>query len=286
MTTAAQLTGPLAHHGEGPIWDVVAGRLLMVDLFVGDVLGLDPLADPDRYTRRHVAPVAAALRPRAGGGFVVATERGFTLTSADLQRFEALPDAFDDPLVRMNDGGCDPSGRFYCGTMAHDGSAGAGSLFRLDADRRVSVVLTDVTISNGLAWSPDGRLAYYVDTAEQRIDVFDVGRDGELTDRRPFVHVDPTAGNPDGLTVDADGGVWVALWDGYAVHGYSPAGELVDRVELPTSRPTACTFGGPELRDLYVTTSRHGLAAPGPADGAVFVARPGPQGRAPLTFAG
>lgn len=286
MTTAEQFTVPVAHHGEGPVWDVVAGRLLMVDMLVGDVLAIDPSVRPDHPARVHIGAVAAALRPRASGGFVIATERGFTLASADLRQLEALPDAFADALVRMNDGGCDPQGRFYCGTMAYDGRPGAGSLFRLDADRQVSVVLRGVTVSNGLAWSPDGRLAYYVDSAEQRIDVFDVGPDGELTDRRTFVHIEASVGSPDGLTVDADGGVWVALWDGSAVHGYASDGELVDRVELPTARPTACTFGGTDLRDLYITTSRHELAAPGQADGAVFLARPGPQGLPPLAFAG
>jgi sugar lactone lactonase YvrE len=184
----------------------------------------------------------------------------------------------------MNEGGCDPDGRFYCGSMAYDQRAGAASLYRLDRDRSVHVVLTGVTVSNGLDWSPDGSLAYYNDTATRQVTVFDYDTESGLTGRRVFAHVD---GRPDGLTVDADGGVWVALSGGGAVHRYSPGGQLEDVVEVPARKVTACTFGGARLDELFITTSREGLE-PGedPLAGSLFRVVPGMRGVPTREFAG
>jgi sugar lactone lactonase YvrE len=185
----------------------------------------------------------------------------------------------------MNEGGCDPDGRFYCGSMAYDQRPGAGALHRLDPDGSVQVVLPELTISNGLEWSPDGSLAYYVDTPTGRVDVFDYDAERGLTGRRPFAR--PTPGHPDGLTVDAEGGVWVALFDGGAVHRYTPGGVLDGVVELPTPQVTACTLGGPDLDRLYVTTSAENLE-PGtdPLAGSLFAADVGVRGRPVREFAG
>jgi sugar lactone lactonase YvrE len=284
VTAAEQVTGPVAHHGEGPIWDEQAGAVRWVDMLAGDVLALDRSG---AVSRRHVAAVVAALRPRRAGGFVLAVERGFALASADLREVRALPEVWDDPMVRMNDGGCDPQGRFYCGTMAYDATPGAGRLYQLDAQRRVRVALDDVTVSNGLVWSPDGQKVYYVDTATQRVDTFDFDpRDGAFHDRRIVVEIEPALGGPDGMAIDAEGGLWVALWDGAAVHRYTMDGQLDAVLDLPTPRVTACTFGGPDLADLYITTSRLGLDDSDPAAGALFVARPGVRGELPLAYAG
>ncbi|MDP9116383.1 MAG: SMP-30/gluconolactonase/LRE family protein, partial [Actinomycetota bacterium] len=229
---------------------------------------------------------AAALRPRIQGGFVVATERGFALDDGVGTPVRALPEVWIHPTVRMNEGGCDPHGRFYCGSMAYDARPGAGSLHRLDPDRSVSTVLTGVTISNGLAWNLDGSGAYYVDTATQRIDVFDYEEKSGLTNRRPVVSIPPEAGAPDGLTVDADGGVWVALWGGGAVRRYSPEGHLDEIVEVPVAHVTACTFGGQNLEHLFITTSRHGQPSADPAAGSLFRATPGVSGLPVQTFNG
>ena len=147
-------------------------------------------------------------------------------------------------------------------------------------------MLDGVTISNGLEWSPDGSRAYYDDTATHRVDVFDYDRDTGLTGRRPFV-VLPDDGNPDGLTVDAEGGVWVALFGSGAVQRYTPDGVLDQVVELPTPQVTACTFGGPELDQLFITTSREGMA-PGddPLAGCLFRADVGVAGLPVREFAG
>jgi sugar lactone lactonase YvrE len=277
VTTAIQFTEACCEHGEGPVWDGRSGRLALVDMLRGDVL----FADQDgAVTRRPVGTVAAALRPRASGGWVIAIERGWAFGDADLTRIHPLEPLWTDAGVRMNDGACDASGRFFCGSLASDGRRGAGRLYRLQAGRPTEVVLDQVSVSNGLGWSPDGGTAYYVDSATQRIDSFDYDQArGEFTHRRPLAEIAPADGVPDGLTVDAEGGIWLALHSGGAVRRYRPDGALADEIEVPVSSPTACTFGGPGLRTLYITTSALGLP-PGrePAAGSVFRCEPGVAG--------
>ncbi|MGI5122458.1 SMP-30/gluconolactonase/LRE family protein [Marinactinospora thermotolerans] len=279
-----QVTDPIAEHGEGPVWFPAWGGLVWVDMFAGDVLAVEP--GSGRVRRRHVAGLVAAVRPRVGGGAVVATERGFLLVDADGGRRD-LGELWSDPGMRMNDGGCDPDGRFYCGTLAGGPLRGAGRLYRLDAEGRIEPVLEGVTVSNGLAWSPDGSTAYYVDSATRRVDAFDYTRRDGLRRRRPFAEFPEEGGVPDGIAVDAEGGVWVALWGGGRVCRLSPSGRVEAVVELPVSRVSACAFGGPGLRDLYVTTSRLGLA-PGtePAAGALFRLRSGVAGLPVSAYAG
>jgi sugar lactone lactonase YvrE len=277
---AEQVTDAVAYHAEGPVWSERWRGLRWVDMLAGDVLSL---AADGSVTRRHIASVVAAVRPRRSGGAVLGVERGFALE--DLEgTITGLGEIWSHQRVRMNEGGCDPDGRFYCGSMAYDKQPGGGALYRLDPDRSVRVVLSNVTVSNGIEWSPDGSLAYYNDTDTGRVDVFDYERDGGLHDRRPFVE---TGHRPDGLTVDAEGGVWVALSDGGAVRRYSADGVLDEVLELPVTKVTACTFGGLSLDQLYITTSREGLE-PGvePAAGSVFRAVPGVTGLAVREFAG
>jgi sugar lactone lactonase YvrE len=277
---AEQLTDAVAYHGEGPVWSERWGGLQFVDMLAGDVLSLEP---DGTIGRRHVGEVAAAIRPRRGGGAVIGVERGFALEEPD-GKITTLDELWSDPSVRMNEGACDPDGRFYCGSMAYDQAEGAASVYRLEPDGSVEVVLKGVTVSNGLDWSPDGSLAYYNDTATYRVSVFDYERDAGLTGRRVFAE---TPGRPDGLTVDAEGGVWVAQSDGGEVRRYSPAGELDAVVELPVKKVTACTFGGAALDELFITTSRENLGADAePAAGALFRAQPGVFGQRAREFAG
>jgi sugar lactone lactonase YvrE len=280
MTRVEQITDVVAYHGEGPVWSPRWGGLRWVDMFAGDVLSLGPDGGVER---RHVGEVAAVVRPRVGGGAVIGIERGFALEEPD-GRVRALEELWSDPSVRMNEGGCDPDGRFYCGSMAYDQRPGAASLYRLDPDGAVQVVLEGLTVSNGLDWSPDGRLAYYNDTATLSIAVYDYDRDAGLTGGRVFASLD---NRPDGLTVDAEGGVWTALSDGGAVHRYTPDGRLDAVIEVPARKVTACTFGGERLDELFITTSREGLE-PGddPLAGALFRAVPGVSGLPVREFAG
>ena len=277
---AERVTDAAAYHGEGPVWSEGWGGLRWVDMLAGDVLSLG--ADGS-VERRHVASVAAALRPRRAGGAVLGVERGFALEDA-AGAITHLSELWTDEWLRMNEGACDPDGRFYCGSMAYDKRPGAGAVYRLDPDRSVHSVLANVTVSNGLDWSPDGSLAYYNDTDTGRVDVFDYEREAGLTGRRPFVE---TGARPDGLTVDAEGGIWVALSNSSAVRRYTADGTLDEVIELPVTKVTACTFGGLGLDELFITTSREGLD-PGaePAAGSLFRALPGVTGLPAKEFDG
>ena len=267
-TRAEQFTDPCTFHGEGPFWDPANNRLLLVDMLAGTVVAVDS----DGNTRGHkLAPVAAAIRARSGGGYVLATENQFLLLGPDLIEEAALPPVFTDPRIRMNDGGCDPEGRFYCGTMAYDETPGAGTLYRLDPDGSVSVTLREVTISNGLQWNRAGDTVFYADTPTDRVDGFDFDpASAAFTNRRTFTEISG-GGHPDGMAIDEEDGIWVALWGGSAVHRYDQTGRLDLVIDLPVSNATACAFGGPKLQTLFITTSRQGLDEDDqPEAGAVF----------------
>jgi sugar lactone lactonase YvrE len=283
--TARAVTAGVCEHGEGPVWDVRDGVLRYVDMPRGDVMTYGP---GGALARTHVADFVAALRPRRDGGWVLALERDFAVTEPGTWVPRTIASVIGDRGIRFNDGGCDAAGGFFCGTMAFDKTPGTAELFRLAPDGSVARVLGDVTISNGFCLDPTGTLAYYVDTPTARIDVFDVGADGStLSNRRPFVTIEPGAGFPDGLTVDADGGVWVALFGGWAVRGYRTDGRLATIVEVATPDVTACAFGGPEMRDLYITTTQERFRPPDdPLAGALFHVVPGPAGLPPRAYAG
>ncbi|WP_068425191.1 SMP-30/gluconolactonase/LRE family protein [Janibacter terrae] len=275
---ATRLTDAVAHHAEGPCWWPGWGGLRWVDMLAGDVLALD---DSGAISRTHVGDVAAMIRPRVGGGAVIAVERGLALADEDW-RVDPLRPLWTTDAVRMNEGGVAPDGTLYVGSMAYDQAKGAARLYRVGADLSVETALPAVTVSNGIDWSPDGTLAYYDDTATGRITVFDWTPQGGLVDGRTFADVD---GNPDGLTVDAEGGVWTALFGAGRVERRSPDGTLDAVVEVGARQVTACTFGGADLDELYITTSREGLdEGEDPAAGSVFVASPGVRGKGVTPF--
>lgn len=280
MSEVEQVTDAIAYHGEGPVWSGTWGGLRWVDMLAGDLL---TLRDDGSVDRLHVGEVAAFVRPRTRGGYVVGVERGIALADSPDAVPVALPALWSDTGVRMNEGACDPWGHLYAGSMGYDKAVGAASLYRIAPDGEVSVVLDDVTISNGLDFSPDGSLAYYDDTETGRTDVFDVV-DGRLGRRRPF-HT-AGEGHPDGLTVDSAGNVWVALNHAGRVRCLSPAGQVLAEVALPVRLVTACTLGGPDLRDLYITTSRENLDDPEPEAGALFRVRVDVPGKPVLPYAG
>ena len=295
MTRAEQLTDPITFHGEGAVWfpgaDGGTGVLHLVDMLEGDVLTMLPGGG---VHRRSVGKVAAVLRPRTAGGIVVANEHGFLVADADAADpsgfgpLRTVASVIEDDSIRMNEGNADPAGAFYCGSMAWDASPERGRLYRLDPDGSVTTVFPDITISNGLGFTSDGATAYYVDTPTHRVDVLDWDAERGLHARRPFVTVDEADGNPDGLVVDAEGGVWVALYGGGAVRHYGPDGTLVDVIEIPgVQQITSVTLGGEAMDQLFVTTSRENLSDDEqPTAGAVFTAPAGVRGQAPLPFAG
>ena len=278
-----------AELGEGPVWDPIAGCLYFVDILRGHV----HCAGASRECRTiPIGRMVGALAATDGGDLVLAAQGGFA--RLDLATGHVTTIANLDggrPDIRMNDGKCDPAGRFWAGTMALDERPNAGGLYRLDSDGRVHTMLTGVSISNGLDWSDDGRVMYFIDSPTLAVDAFDFdARTGAIANRRTVVRIDLGVGVPDGMTLDADGCLWVALWGGGAVHRYTPAGVLDAVVAVPTTYPTSCTFGGADLRDLYITTAAVKLSARDraeqPSAGGVFVARPGVRGRAAHRFRG
>ncbi|MEV5796747.1 SMP-30/gluconolactonase/LRE family protein [Streptomyces collinus] len=252
--------------GEGPTWDAATGRLLWLDVLGMRIHTYDPATG--RRTVRTTEQHIGAAKPRAGGGLVLNLRDGVGLLDPD----GAFRWLHHEPVAgrRANDAAVAPDGSLWAGTMRYDEATGGGTLSRLTGDGDVRTVLPDVTVSNGTGWSPDGGLMYYADTPTRRVDVFDVDGD-TVRDRRTLVEIEEGAGFPDGLTVDAEGCVWVALWDGGAVRRYTPSGELDRVVPLPTPRTTACVFGGPDLTELYITTAHVGLSAPHPLSGSVLV---------------
>jgi sugar lactone lactonase YvrE len=280
-TNAVQFSAPITKHGEGPVWLGDLG-LAVLDLLMGDVIFVNQIGQPCMVA--HVGDIVAAVRPRRNGGLVAGTERGFCLLNIDMV-MDSTVEAWDDPAVRMNDGACDPQGRFWCGSMAYDLAPGAGALWRYDPDGTITKVLANVGCSNGLAWTMDGKSAYYVDSLSGRVDSLHVEDDGYSVWREPFIDVSED-GFPDGLAVDCEDGIWLALFgSGQLIH-VDRYGDRDHIVEVPVAQVTACTFGGADYRQLFITTSNHGLRRPEPEAGAVFVTTPDVPGFAPFSFAG
>lgn len=283
---ADRFTVPVTHHGEGPFWDTRTLRLLCMDVLVGDVVSIE---QSGTWTRHHLpARVATVIRRRASGGFVLSTERGFMFADEDLSGFICMPDVLHDPAIRTNDGGCDPLGGFVMGTMAYQETPGAGAVYRLAPNGEVTVLLRNVSISNGVQWSVDGAFVYYIDSPTRRIDVFDFDRSfGGWSNRRPHVTLDGW-GVPDGMAIDEDGGLWVAIWGAGTVHHYDIHGRLVEMVNVPgVSQVSSCTFGGAQLDLLFISTSRKGLSEESEANaGAIYCIQTEVRGVVPFEFSG
>jgi sugar lactone lactonase YvrE len=279
-----------AEVGEGPHWDPATGSLWFVDLTGGSVHRYRP--DDGSVQAFPVGQEVGAAIPRRNGGLVLAVRDGIARVTDTGDGFELVaPIERDRPGNRMNDAKTDPAGRLLAGTTAFDFAPGAGALYRIDADLSWAPVVDDVTTSNGTAWSPDGRRMYYIDSATQGIDVFDYDvATGAVGGRRRLVDIAREDGVPDGMTVDADGGLWVACFGAGTVRGYSPAGAPTRVIRFPVEQVTSCAFGGADLADLYVTTACYRLTAESrarqPLAGATFVCRPGVTGLAATPFAG
>jgi len=277
-----------ARLGEGPVWDARSGRLIWVDI-EGAALHSTHPETGKTTTLPMPSPIGIAV-PRQSGGFLAALEDGFY--SIDPDGGTELIAEIDNRArgLRFNDGACDPAGRFLAGTMAYDFRPGAGSLYRLEPDLSVSRLIDSVTISNGLGWSPDGGTMYYVDTPTKRIDAFDYDvASGAISRRRPFVEIEGE-GRGDGLCVDVDGAVWVALWPGWSVRRYLADGTLDAIVPLPVAEVSSCVFGGPSLDELFITTAWSTLSdeqrAAQPLAGSLFRASVGTRGIPRASFNG
>ncbi|MFD6415693.1 SMP-30/gluconolactonase/LRE family protein [Streptomyces sp. NPDC060194] len=269
--------------GEGATWDAAAARLVWVDILGARVHTFTPATGGRTVTAtgQHVG----AAKPRTAGGLVVNLRDGVGLYDAR----GAFSWLHREPVPgrRANDAAVAPDGALWAGTMRYDEAPGGGSLARYGPDGAVTPVPWSMSVSNGIGWSSDGRRMYVVDSPTRRIDVCDVHSGEPLpTGRRPFAVVEEGAGWPDGLTVDAEDGVWVALWDGGALRRYTPDGVLDRIVPLPVPRPTACAFGGADLTDLYVTTAHRGATPGAPLSGSLLVLPGAGRGVVQPAFAG
>lgn len=277
-----EMDRPPSELGESPVWLDDRAEFAWVDIQRG-LIELLAVAS-GRVRTIPVGEMIGSIAPTRSGDLVAAVATGFVLVdlgTGRVRRLATLERA--DPTIRMNDGKADPWGRFWAGTMGIDKRPDAGALYCLEPDLRLSVALDPVTISNGLDWSADRRSMFYVDTPTQRVDRFDLEADGlGLRNRRTFSTQALADGSPDGLTLDTAGGLWLALWGGFAVTGYGPSGEVEARIALPASHVTSCTFGGPDLGDLYITTAFAELTeaerATQPLAGRAFRCRPGVLG--------
>ena len=281
------ITDPGALLGEGPIWDDRSGRLWWVDIEGGLVHRTEPDSGRDDVVELG-EPVGAAI-PRRAGGWVGGMADGIAFFDESDVETGRTPVEADDPGSRMNDAACDPAGRLLTGTMTHGGRRSA--LYRVNGNGTVDTVFQGVGISNGLGWSPDGTCLYYVDTPTGQIDVFDYDlATGAMDDRRTLIDCTGVEGHPDGLTVDADGCLWAAFWDGWGLHRFDPTGTHMDHIPLPVARTTSCTFGGQDLDQLFVTTASTGLGeddlAGQPLAGSLFRIDPGCVGLPTVPFDG
>lgn len=276
--------------GEGPWWDAEVGELLWVDLLVGEIHRFNPSSGTD-ISFEVGQPVGTVARRRCGG-LVCAVQDGVMFV--DPNRAEAKVVAEIEralPHLRMNDGLCDPAGRLWVGTMAVNLSPFQGSLYRVEPDLQVTALRTGVSVSNGLDWSPDGRTFYFTDSAARCVDAYDFDvSTGDLRNGRPLIEMSDPVATPDGLAVDAEGNLWIAMWDGGCVRQYNAQGRLLRTIKLPVSRPTSVAFGGSRLDQLFITSARGGLSeASLKAEkhaGSIFVAEGLATGRLPYEFAG
>ena len=270
--------------GEGPYWVPEDDCLLWVDIYRGQ---LHRTYFPSGETVTLDLGAASAAFPAMAGGILTAggsklslhlpAERGEQWTTRVIAEVPAREG------VRFNDAGVDPAGRVWVGSMHIGESEPLGQLLRLDHGGVLTVVVDGVTVSNGLGWSPDGSRMYYVDSPVRRVDMFDYdAATGRADGRRPFADLSEFDGVPDGLTVDADGCVWVAVWGGGVLRRLAPDGTQDSVIAVPVSQPTSCAFGGPGMTDLYVTSASIGLSetelSEQPLAGRLLRLRPGPVG--------
>lgn len=267
--------------GESPCWDAETGSLLFVDITPGRIHRLDTRSG--HRSSFEVGQEAGAVVLGEEGGMVIAARDGIIACGDDGRNPLSIADIdADHPERRMNDAKCDPQGRLWAGTMAFDLSAGVASLYRVDRGV-VMTVLTGVTLSNGLGWSPDGTVMYFVDSMTYSIQAFDFdGSAGSIEHLRCFVRLDPAGGLPDGLCVDQEGGVWVALMGGGEVRRYDASGALTDTIRLPVRQVTSCAFGGSDLSEMFITTAAYRMSPAErraePLAGSVFTCEPGVRG--------
>jgi len=277
--------------GEGAIWNYKTGELIWVDI-TGKILNF---YTPKLKNNKEMltGQMIGTVVPAESGKMMVALENGFYQLDPETGAKKLIANPEEDiPGNRFNDGKCDPAGRFWAGTMSTTGKRQAGALYRLDADGSVHKMIDNVGTSNGIVWSPDYTKMYYIDTPTRKVMAWDYNNvTGEISNPKPAVEVPEEMGYPDGMTIDADGNVWIALWSGSAVGCWNPeTGELLRTIDVPAKNVTSVAFGDDDLGTLYITTARTGTSEEElekfPLAGGVFKTRPGVKGVEAFFFKG
>lgn len=272
--------------GEGPVWSEREQALYWVDIVAGSLFrhaaGQIDVIKPTR--------TLCSIVPRGSGGFIGGSLDGLVAISEDFEVTELAHPEAGHPVNRFNDGKVDRAGRFWAGTMDRTEQSASGSLYRLDPDLSCTRIDGGYAVTNGPAFSVDGRTLYHTDSGRQTIYAFDLDTAGNASNRRVFARFEDGEGYPDGMTVDAEDCLWIAFWDGWCVRRFSPAGACLQEVRMPVQRPTSCAFGGPELEHLFITSARRDLTPTElqrqPLAGGVFRIHAGVVGIAELPFAG
>lgn len=266
--------------GEGPVWDADRQRILWVDILRGEIHQYFTLTE--KHNIFKAGQMVGAIALTKTGSLIGALHHGFYYIDLENEHLEQITDPEAHlPENRFNDGKCDPAGRFWAGTMSVTGKANAGKLYMLDTDHSVQTKIDGVSCSNGLAWSHDQKTFYYIDTGTQEVVAYDFHpANATIANKRTIIRIAPEEGYPDGMTIDSEGMLWVAIWGGGKVKRFNPAtGLCIGEIHLPVTLVTSCTFGGPTLRDLYITTARTGLTdvelLAQPLAGSIFVVRGG-----------
>lgn len=247
-----------ARLGESPLWDVEKQQLFWVDILNYRVHQFDPATEKDRYF--DVGDLVSAIQKAGSDRLLLALSNSLAFLNLEIGEVTPFYEVeFPHSNTRFNDGKCDSQGRFWIGSISE--APGQANLYRYDLDSSWQVMETGLTISNGLGWSPDESTFYLTDSAQHQIYAYNFEVEtGKISDRRVLIDLSSEGVEPDGLAIDSQGNIWSALWDGWCIACFNPAGEEILRIKMPVPRPTCPTFGGSKLTDLYITTASVGLS--------------------------
>lgn len=279
---AEHLFNARAELGEGALWHPIEQKLYWVDIEGRALHIYDPTTGKDIQfpTVERISTVV----PIIGGNVLVALQNGIYEMDVKTGFLTFITNPIENPDIRFNDGKCDPAGRFWVGTKSTDNTKPQAELYRLDHDKSIHPILNKILNSNGITWSADKKTMYYIDTPTLAVEAFDYDNDsGNVKNGRLIIHIPSGCGFPDGMTIDCEGNLWVALWGAGAVAKYNPVnGELLQTIKVPAPNTSSCAFGGKDLKTLYITTARNGLSEDElrqfPLSGDLFMANPGVAG--------
>jgi sugar lactone lactonase YvrE len=274
--------------GEGPVWVAREAALYWLDIKGRKIFRL---GDDGSFAQWPTPMRVGSLAPRRNGAFIAGTDEGIAIVDPAADRFEIVANPEEAlPGNRFNDGKVDRRGRFWAGTMDDSERNSTGTLYCVGPEFAWSVVDKDYKVTNGPAFSPAGDVMYHNDSARQVTYAFDLDAEGHASNRRTFLQFGPGDGYPDGMTVDAEGGLWIAFWDDWCVRRYSPDAQWIETVRMPVQRPTSCAFGGRDLDRLYITSASIDLDQNAlkmqPNAGGVFMLTPGVRGLADVPYDG